>query len=203
MVEMNGIENVIPVGSTAFVHNFLVANAQPYLRAMNIPPELRLPEYLCREIWDGLTKTEALRLSEKRGERLFLKPALAPKLFAATTTDSTEDVPYDQPLFVYQMLEREWAICAEWRVFVYRNRILDIRPYALDESWVFPDRVPVNDMLSDVSHPACTLDGAVLENGETVLLEAHPFIACGLYGFEGADLVKMSKAEWKELLQSK
>jgi len=203
MAAMDGIEHVIPIGSVEFVQNFLTANNLPPLHAMNIPPELRLPEYLRREIWDGLTKTEALRLSEKRRERLFLKPALAPKLFEATTTNFPEGIPIDQPLFVSRLLDGEQAICAEWRVFVYRNRILNIRPYALDENWVFPDRGLVNDMVSDICHPACTLDVAVLENGETVLLEAQPFIACGLYGFEGADLVKMARAAWKEHLQKR
>lgn len=51
-------------------------------------------------------------------------------------------------------------------------------------------------MANTLRLPTCAMDVVVLENGKTVLLEVHPFILCGLYGFEGSDLLKLAKVAW-------
>lgn len=80
-------------------------------------------------------------------------------------------------------------------IFVLRNRILSACPYVLGE-WSAPDRKVVQTMANTLRLPACAMDVAVLESGRTVLLEVHPFIWCGLYGFEGPDLLKLAKVAW-------
>ena len=68
--------------------------------------------------------------------------------------------------------------------------------------WVCPDRAMVEEMAKLVSLSSCTVDVAVLANGQTVLIEVHPFISCGLYGFEGPDLLRMVSAAWNHQIQS-
>ena len=60
----------------------------------------------------------------------------------------------------------------------------------------------VEEMAKLVSLSSCTVDVAVLANGQTVLIEVHPFISCGLYGFEGPDLLRMVSAAWNHQIQS-
>ena len=48
---------------------------------------------------------------------------------------------------------------------------------------------------------AYTLDVAVTETGDTVILEVHPFVSCGLYGFDQGDkLIKMLIDGYRALL---
>mgnify|MGYP000829212629 FL=1 len=74
---------------------------------------------------------------------------------------------------------------------------MDIRPYFM-EHWLAPDAAVVHDMADTLrEHPALALDVAVLlEGGRTVAIECHPFIACGLYGFEGPKMVSMARDAW-------
>ena len=66
------------------------------------------------------------------------------------------------------------------------------------EHWLAPDAAVVHDMADTLrEHPALALDVAVLlEGGRTVAIECHPFIACGLYGFEGPKMVSMARDAW-------
>jgi len=50
---------------------------------------------------------------------------------------------------------------------------------------VLPNIKLIENMIKDYtdSPMSYTLDVAVTENNETCLLEVHPFVSCGLYGF--------------------
>lgn len=183
----------VPVGSIEFVNHFLASQGMDPLQAMNIPPDLEQECFLGRRIFRDVSKEALPKLEEKYGN-LLVKPAQRPKLFEAVRSGEFSAVPNDEPLFVSQILKE--TIVAEWRVFILRGRILDLRPYILDQ-WVCPDRGMVGAMAKALSgYAALALDVAVLAGGRTVAIESHPFISCGQYGFDGPDMIRMAKAAW-------
>lgn len=75
-------------------------------------------------------------------------------------------------------------IKSEWRAFVYKGELLDVRNYSGDFR-IFPDISIIEEMIKDYknSPKAYTLDVAVDDKENTVLIEIHQFFSCGLYGF--------------------
>lgn len=76
-------------------------------------------------------------------------------------------------------------------MFVYRDQVLAVQNY-LGASLVFPAAAKIIIMVSrykeDKGRPeAYTMDIAVLcrkdQSADTVILEIHLFVSCGLYGF--------------------
>lgn len=185
---------VIPVGSIQFVDRFLISHGLKPIQAMNIPPELEQERFLARRIFRDVGKEQLPQIEKSYGP-LLIKPGRRPKLFeAARSKDFAVVLPNDEPLFVSQFLSE--AIVAEWRVFLLRGRIIDIRPYVLDQ-WCCPDLPTITGMAQALSrYAALALDVGVLSGGRTVAIECHPFISCGLYGFEGPDMLRMAKAAW-------
>lgn len=195
---------IVPVGSIEFVNQHLSQRGLEPLEAMNIPPELEQEQFLGRRIFRDVSKAELPRLRAEFGP-LLLKPGRHPKRFEAMPYEARlpDMIPDDEPLFVSQMLQDKFA--SEWRVFISRGRIVDLRPYCM-ENWLCPDAAVVQDMADALrEYPALALDVAVLlEGGRTVAIECHPFIACGLYGFEGPKMVSMARDAWLgELLRQK
>lgn len=190
--------HVVPVGSVEFVDGFLARQGLGQLQAMNIPPELEHERFLGRRVFRDVRKETLPQLEAEHGP-LLVKPGRRPKLFEAARASDLSVVPNDEPLFVSQLLQE--PIVAEWRVFILRGRVLDIRPYIMDR-WVCPGRAMVEDMARMLRrHAALALDVGVLETGRAVAIECHPFIACGLYGFEGPNLLRMAKSAWLEELR--
>jgi len=188
---------IIPIGSIEFIQHILSSLNLPQLQAVNVPDEFNCLKYLGRKVNMLSNKTELLSQIPPERQELFVKPGRTPKLFAATTTKYLDEVPDHEPLFVSELLS---GIVAEWRAFVLRGRILTIRPYFL-ESWICPDKALVEEMAEKVSLPACTIDVAVLTTGMTVLMEVHPFISCGLYGFEGPNILRLANVAWQHQIQ--
>lgn len=195
--ELTQPDNMIPIGSVEFIQEALRLFRLPPLCAVNIPPELDTMKYTRRKVWRLHSKAELQPLVKEIGKDLLVKPAGRPKSFDTTTTRYMHEIPDSQPLFVSELLS---DIAAEWRIFVWHGRVLDIRPYTL-QNWICPDRDLVEEMASKISLPSCTIDVAVLGTGETVLLEVHPFLACGLYGFDGPDILRMASAAWAHQIQ--
>lgn len=190
--ELTQPDKIIPIGSVEFIQDALRFFRLQPLRAVNIPPELDDVKYKRRKVWRLHIKAELQTLVSEIGTDLLVKPAGSPKSFDTTTTHYMHEIPDKEPLFVSELLP---SIAAEWRIFALRGRVLAIRPYML-HSWVCPDRDLVEEMARKVSLPSCTIDVAVLVTGETVLLEVHPFLACGLYGFDGPDILRMASTAW-------
>lgn len=198
--------DVVPVGSLQFCA--AVANHQGLGRipALNIPTALRSKEFLARQAFDA-PDGNALWSLILEHDTIFVKPGDSAKRFDATRVDAVYANDFLRenpgPYFVSTLLPEN--IVAEWRVFFYRGRIVAARPYVLDE-WVAPNAVFVRKALDvwDDKPPAGTLDVAVLANESNivtanrtnVVIEAHPFIACGLYGFEGEIVLKMMREAW-------
>ena len=116
-------------------------------------------------------------------KRLFIKSAERSKT-DLTGIYKTADLeanwnPRDEKVFISTPVN----FVSEWRVFVFRSRIVDARPYT-GNHLVAPNESRIKKMveaMGDTLH-AYTLDVGVTNSGETVVVEVHNFIACGLYG---------------------
>ena len=85
----------------------------------------------------------------------------------------------------YQVSSLIKEIKAEFRCFVFENKLLDVRLYDGDFK-ILPDFNKIQKMIDTymVDAPvAYTLDVAVNGDDDTVVIEVHDFFSCGLYGF--------------------
>ena len=93
--------------------------------------------------------------------------------------------PFIKPDTNY-VVSQKIKIYSEYRVFVWKNNIQAIQNYNGMPD-VFPDIQTVKNMITTYSkypHPqAYTLDVAVTNDFQTAIMEIHPFVSCGLYGF--------------------
>ncbi len=175
------IELGIPVGSLEFVAK--VMELSGYKKDINhiiVPDRLRTPLFLQREISFG-DKNQIQRILQTTDE-VFVKEAIKIKGCTGIITNRTINQLEEGTLyFISSIID----IKSEWRVFVYKDQIMDIRLYSGDWYDQFDAdfiRLAVSSYTN--SPPAYTLDIAKLSNGKSAVIEAHNFIACGLYGFE-------------------
>lgn len=209
IAKSRGVENVIPVGSVQFVQHFcndVFGLDGPMVKALNIPRELRCLLYMRRLVWDSQTAKDLKSLHKQYGD-LLVKPGKTPKLFEMTRYTGKETFPEGEPLFVSQSFSHK--IVGEWRVFCLNGKIMSIHPYGPMDSWLMPDKDIVQEMAQCVNRYSCpsfAMDVAVLGNcppdePRTAVIEVHPFISCGLYGFEGPDVLKMAIAAWRHFVK--
>ena len=111
------------------------------------------------------------------------------------STQKLDSIDTEPLLLVSEVID----IVSEYRVFIHNGKILDIKNYSGDQ-WVVSDKSKVYMMASALKNniTACTLDAAVTTAGETYIIEVHPFVSCGTYGFEPS--LKMYKDDYKQLL---
>ena len=185
------VEEDIPVGSIQFVEAFLsVRYGIERLTPIFIPKEIPAN----RKTAIVIGRAGVLEFMEQnRLDSVFVKTAARVKgdyasIASREDVERGEDCPYacDEPLFVSEVID----ILSEWRVFVKRGRIVDVRCYSGDP-WLLPDRSTVEQMVAayhDASPTSYTLDVAVVKPTDnaplqTNIVEVHNFISCGFYGF--------------------
>ena len=186
----------VPVGSIEFVETYLrkmygIEKMLPLL----VPIQLDVPEYLGRKDALVSSKSELLgKASEWGAEEIFLKSASRLKCDYTGVYDVRKDtLPSDTEMYISEVMN----IYSEWRVFISNEQIVGAKHY-LGDPWVMPDKSRVYQMVREYTDcpAAYTLDVAVsadLYSGKpaTVVLEVHPFVSCGLYGYEGRELPRM------------
>lgn len=181
--DTDGLEicsNVIPVGSIEFVESVLGKQ----IHAINIPVELRDRRFTQRDIIE--TSSNEIGYYLDKYSKLFIKDALHCKKYEPRIISKTSKDDLPQVVFASEVID----IVAEWRVFVYNRRIIDCRRYIGNYTDKFDEKTLKNMVITWKNSPkAYTLDIALTSSGETVVIEAHNFISCGLYGFE--DLSKI------------
>lgn len=166
----------IPIGSVEYVlkyyeNNFGITNIKP----INIPKELQKYEFLKRRVFTGDKKVETVSLPN---DRYFIKDISKIK-------GDTDIVTFDKiPSSKHILASEEIEIQSEWRCFVFNGELLDIKGYLMNY-FSFPNVEKIRKMIKSYkdSPKAYTLDVAVTEEEETVLIEVHDFFSCGLYGF--------------------
>jgi hypothetical protein len=172
---------------------------------IDYPPSLR--QYLGRSVecmpWGAAQHKEG---------RFFMKPYL-PKgnSFDACLVEGpfTKTLNADDAFGLVHLDEstRVWVsdlidspIRSEWRCFITRGELVDVRKYNGD--WrAFPDKLIVEDIHKDWKDAPAggAFDVAVLEDGRTILVEVNDGWALGSYGLAPHLYLELLKARWEEM----
>lgn len=189
--------DLIPVGSLKFVFDYMdkvegidTEDIEP----INIPEELKKKKYLKRKIEDKVYNSSIS--PGKNGK--FVKSATQYDGYTGIISN-TAYVPEDQYL-VSKIID----IKSEFRVFIFDGEIKDIKNYKGDY-FTLPDFNLIQEMVDKyVSSPlAYTIDVAVTKEDNAVLIECHPFVSCGLYGFRDYKVLpQMMIAGYKYIKES-
>lgn len=88
-------------------------------------------------------------------------------------------------------------IISEWRGFVFKGELVGLNNY-LGRFDIFPNIKLIHEMICEYkSQPvAYTIDIAILEGGENVLIEVHDFFSCGFYGFSDHRKIPYMFSQW-------
>jgi len=121
-----------------------------------------------------------------RGIKIFIKP-LQIKLFTGFVLDQMtysclNGISDDTPIITCAPFEHK--ILSEWRLYVYKNEIVDSRNYSGD-FMIHPDYVFAKNIIKsnqDTFPIAYTIDIAILQNWQTVVVEFNDMWAIGNYG---------------------
>lgn len=192
--------NGVPVGSVEFVQKFVNYHNKPFY-PINIPDELNKYKFLKRKIWK-IKGNEVISLLDIYG-KLFVKPNEKIKEFDAFELNNSTISKLKGLLNINVMVSECINIISEWRVFVKKGplskTVVDSRPYSWEKYPLTPDWDLINKMIEEYknSPPAYTLDVGITDTGETVLIEVHNFLACGLYGADNFDIPKMINRAYK------
>ena len=190
------IAGMTPVGSIEFVEWVLQLEYDiQKLRPTIIPNALRTPEFLRRYIATAHSKADVVRFFDAWDcGVIFVKSASSVKCDYADLYTRADELPDDSSYFVSSGIN----ISSEWRVFVHRGSIKDVRNYSGDP-WLIPCKDTVTRMISSWAEApsAYTLDVAVLCDGSTIVMEVHNFVSCGLYGMNSHALIPMLRDGFK------
>lgn len=186
----------IPIGDIPFIEGWLQHNYGKHMQPIEVPEVLRTDEFLKRSY--RFVDRDKLPAYEDGKLKYFVKNVDKLKEFNSSMYDGR--IPFPSTLPSGQYLISGWVdIRSEFRMFVHRDQILAVQNY-LGSPLVFPDAKKLVKMVeiykTDPNRPkAYTMDVAVIcqkdESAETVILEVHPFAACGLYGFNDMAIPNM------------
>lgn len=189
----------LPVGDIAFVGQWLQTYHKKPMLPIEVPTVLRTEEYLGRSY--TIIDRDKLPSYENSSRKYFVKNISQLKAFNSALYEGTIPNPSTLPPGKY-LLSGWLDIRAEFRIFVFHDEVLGIQPY-LGSPLAFPNPEKVlrmvNDYKQDHGRPeAYTMDVAVIckkdQTADTVILEIHPFVSCGLYGFYDMDVPNMLEA---------
>ena len=204
IMELSTVENAdsaegfdadcIPVGDIPFIAGWLWANYKKKMEPIEVPECLRKREFLKR----GYCFVEKKDLPFGSRQKYFIKNVSGLKVFNSALYDG--NVPGWDVLPAGKYLISEWLnILSEFRVLVFHDKVISVKPYQ-GMPLVFPDADKIKKMVNtykdDPGRPgAYTMDIAVSKDKDglihTVLIEIHPFVSCGLYGFCSPEITDM------------
>ena len=173
----------IPVGSIKFIQSAIGLSMQkPEYQLhsrLEVPDELRVPEFLGRKYSVGTVRDNKHNISSKTS--YFVK-TLAPVDCYKNILSGSELVAShifeDVNIIVSGVLD----IKSEWRVFVLNGEIVNLACYKAKNYSKMPDISAVTKMIQAYTNcpPAYVLDVAVTAKG-TFVLEAYNFLGVELY----------------------
>lgn len=152
----------VPIGTIEFVEQFL---GKP-MRPLNIPESLF--KYAGRKIWNEQIITETF--------------------YKNTYVKSNDKIKHHSNGFNRIVNSGNWQfseivdIRSEWRVFVLRGKIIDIRQYS-GELGSFYNLETIESIVKDYKDSPIVYSFDVIVNDKgTFILEVHLFMSVGLYG---------------------
>lgn len=165
---------------------------------------VRLPENSNRE-YKTMTLGEAKKYVKSTGSSIFIKP-FDIKLFTGFVLDqmvhmSISDIPEDSVVMAYDVFKS--PIRSEYRCYVYRDKVINIRNYSGD-IFCSPDEKYLESVVSlnkDKFPIAYTVDVGILENGENVVIEYNDMWAIGNYGIPNDLYLRLLKERYFEIVK--
>lgn len=165
-------------------------------------PEICYPEelrhFLGRRVWRSTINAVNTRVDEWP---IFVKPVQS-KLFTGRLVASTKDLVgcgtsgMNAEVFCSEPV----SLVAEWRCFVMRGQILDVRPYRGNWRVSFDASVVESAVAAYLSAPAgYGMDFGVTDDGRTLLIEVNDGYALGSYGLEYHAYARLLSARWAEM----
>ncbi|MEG1926604.1 MAG: ATP-grasp domain-containing protein [Ruthenibacterium sp.] len=183
----------VPIGTVQWTQEAVGVTIKP----LNIPRQYWSKPYFVSRPCKGNLCHSQLEKELVNGP-LFVKSATQCKAWAPVIAKNVADVPADKLYFATAPTNFR----AEWRAFIYRNKVMDVRRYAGD--WWMDKAISrewIEAVCSEGDFSAHTIDFGLNDAGALDLIEVHPFIACGLYGFEDYDVIrKMALLAWHGFL---
>jgi hypothetical protein len=189
------IKNNLFVGSVEFMKEvFSKVNKE----------DIRVPENSNRE-FRVMTLGEIKGIVKETGISYFIKP-FDIKLFTGFVLDqmiytSISDIPDNTAVMVYDVFKS--PIKSEFRCYIHRNKVVDIRNYSGD-LFCTPNEDYLNDVIknnSDKFPIAYTVDIGILENGENVVVEYNDMWAIGNYGMPNDLYLRLLKDRYFEIIK--
>lgn len=181
----------IPIGSIPFVLETL-GNGGDKVTPLNVPDVLSKSVFTKRNLHKDKSLAELCQLPRP----FFMKERLVYK--GVTDIIEEGDSLSEYPPTRYDASEVV-EITSEWRIFVHQDTIVGAKPYGSEKVVpMIPDESLLSAMVSTIEeyrlrgghYPlSYTLDVGVNGNDGTFLIESHPFISCGLYGFSDYQLL--------------
>lgn len=145
-----------------------------------------------------------LEENEQFGETYFVKP-LKNKLFTGftcqTRNQATSQIPCPADTDVY--VSSYVHFDAEFRAYVFNNKIVDVFRYWGDNWSAVIDKVAVDDMvqlLTGVMPSFYSLDFGVDSNQKTLLIEVNDGYALGNYGLGPKQYAEMTAVRCREIV---
>ena len=187
----NDYSDWIPVGTLEFVRTWLKKyKGIEEMKPIEVPEILREEKYLGRSY--DIVSFEDLELKGYK----FIKDIDKLKQFSFTGDLGNLD-KNDESIFISQnyLISNVVDIMSEYRVFVSDMSIKAIQFYDGDCT-VFPNVSLLREMVGKYylvqDRPkSYTMDIAVLKNGRTIILEVHPVVSVGTYGYSEYALLNM------------
>ena len=189
----NDYSDWIPIGTLEYVRTWLKKyKGIEEMKPIEVPEILREEKYLGRSY--DIVSFEDLELKGYK----FIKDIDKLKQFSFTGDLGNLD-KNDESIFVSQnyLISNVVDIMSEYRVFVSDMSIKAIQFYDGDCT-VFPNVSLLREMVGKYylvqDRPkSYTMDIAVLKNGRTIILEVHPVVSVGTYGYSSSELLNMYK----------
>ena len=165
--------------------------------------DVRVPENSNRDC-KVMTLGEA-KLISKSGKNIFIKP-FDIKLFTGFVLDqmihmSISDIPDETMVMVYEVFKS--PIKSEFRCYIHRNRVEDIRNYSGD-LFCCPNEEYLNSIVESNKNKfpiAYTIDIGILESGENVVIEYNDMWAIGNYGMPNDLYLRLLKDRYFEVVK--
>ena len=187
----NDYSDWIPIGTLEYVRTWLKKyKGIEEMKPIEVPEILREEKYLGRSY--DIVSFEDLELKGYK----FIKDIDKLKQFSFTGDLGNLD-KNDKSIFVSQnyLISNVVDIMSEYRVFVSDMSIKAIQFYDGDCT-VFPNVSLLREMVGKYylvqDRPkSYTMDIAVLKNGRTIILEVHPVVSVGTYGYSEYALLNM------------
>ena len=181
----SGILKVIPISSVEHTRKWLNTNFHTSLKPIELPEVLMKysPGY------QKLTGEELLKLGYDN-DKYFIKRIDKMKSWTSLMNPYESARPHISKNGLYAISPIHFVL-AEYRIFVYCGDILGCQHYS-GSPIAFPNEEIISKMVYEyITAPkAYTLDVMVTPEA-TIPLEVHPFVACGLYGFQDMKLLDM------------